>query len=168
MSQERTGTRSCSSPRPDTRDTRRSMTPRPVLRAMDEGLMTNQPTAYIDGFLFPLAKAHLNEYRQVAEQVAAIWKEHGALAYCEYVGDDLKLEGTRSFLDAVEVGDEEVIVFGWVEFPSREVRDRANARVPKDPRMAALVEPLVRPGRIIFDATRMVYGGFEPLVRTGG
>ena len=74
--------------------------------------MTNQPTAYIDGFLFPLAKAHLNEYRQVAEQVAAIWKEHGALAYCEYVGDDLKLEGTRSFLDAVEVGDEEPEVIG--------------------------------------------------------
>ena len=52
---------------------------------------------YIDAFVFPILKIHLNEYKQVAEQVAAIWKEHGALSYFEYVSADLNMEGTRSF-----------------------------------------------------------------------
>ena len=119
---------------------------------------------YIDGFVLPVPKIHLNEYKAVAEKVAEIWKEYGAIAYFEYVGDDLKLEGTRSFLEVVDAKEEEVVIFGWVVFASREARDLANAQVPKDPRMAALVDPLTDSSRLIFDATRMIYGGFQRLV----
>ena len=119
---------------------------------------------YIDGFVLPVPRAHLEEYKGVAEQVALIWKEYGALAYFEYLGDDLNLEGTQSFTETVKLRDDEVVVFGWVVFPSKEVRDVANTQVPQDPRMEKLVGPLTRPEKLVFDASRMVYGGFKSLV----
>ena len=85
-----------------------------------------------------------------------------ALDYCEYVGDDLKLEGTRSFTDLVAATENETIVFGWVVFDSREARDLANEKVTADPRMADLIES----SNSGFDPKRMAYGGFEPLVRS--
>jgi uncharacterized protein YbaA (DUF1428 family) len=120
--------------------------------------------SYIDGFLFPLPKAELEKYKNVALKVAEIWKEYGALSYQEYVGDDLKLEGTRSFGEAIEVKAEEVIVFGWVVFPSKQVRDEANKKVPLDPRMKEILAPINQDGKVVFDASRMFYGGFKALV----
>lgn len=119
---------------------------------------------YIDGFVFPIPRAHLDSYKKVAEKVAAIWKEHGASEYMEFAGDDLYLEGTRSFVEAVGAHEGEVVIFGWVVFPSRAIRDLANKNVPADPRMSELVGPLVHPERLVFDASRMVYGGFRALV----
>ncbi len=119
---------------------------------------------YIDGFVLPIPRKHLEEYRNVAEKVAEIWKEYGAIAYFEYVGDDLEFEGIRSFIEAVDATQDEVIIFGWTVFDSRENRDLANQKVPTDPRMTDLVAPLTDPSRLIFDASRMVYGGFHSLV----
>ena len=121
---------------------------------------------YIDGFVLPVPRIHLNEYKGVAEKVAEIWKEYGALEYFEYVGEDLKLEGTRSFIELMDLKDDEVIVFGWAVFPSKEVRDKANKHVPTDSRMADLVAQLTKSERLIFNAGRMVYGGFQPLVQS--
>ena len=121
---------------------------------------------YIDGFVLPIPRIHLDEYKKVAEKVAEIWKEYGAIAYFEFVGDDLSLEGTKSFIETVDATEDEEIVFGWVVFPSKEIRDLANQKVPQDPRMADLVAPLTKPERLIFDASRMVYGGFKPLVES--
>ncbi len=115
---------------------------------------------YVDGFVFPVPRDRLSEYTRVAEAVAEIWKEHGALDYREYVGDDLKLEGTRSFPDLLAAREDEVIVFGWVAFDSREARDRANEKVAADSRMADLVDS----SNAGFDARRMAYGGFASLV----
>jgi uncharacterized protein YbaA (DUF1428 family) len=115
---------------------------------------------YIDGFVFPVERDRLKEYKRLAEAVAKIWKEHGALDYWEYVGDDLNLEGTRSFTDLVAATEDETIVFGWVVFDSREARDLANEKVAADPRMADLIDS----SNSGFDAKRMAYGGFQPLV----
>ncbi len=117
---------------------------------------------YIDGFVLPIPCERLNEYRRLAETVADIWKEYGALDYREYVGDDLTLDGTRSFTDLVAATDADVIVFGWVVFESRAARDLANSKVAVDPRMADIIA-LSSSG---FDATRMFYAGFKPLVGT--
>lgn len=119
---------------------------------------------YIDGFVLPIPKNHLHQYKQAVTEVAKIWKEHGALDYFEYVGDDLQLDGTRSFLDAINAKKDEVIIFGWVVFDSRESRDLANERVSADPRMVDLIAPLIDSPKVIFDATRMAYGGFQPLI----
>ena len=121
---------------------------------------------YIDGFVLPIPRDRLNEYKRVVEAVAEIWKEHGALDYCEYVGDDLNRQGTRPFTDLVAATEDETIVFGWVVFDSREARDLANERVLADPRMADLIDPLIDPSNPVFDAERMAYGGFRSLVRS--
>lgn len=134
----------------------------PISKAEKNETMTN----YIDGFVFPVPRIHLDEYKSVAEKVAEIWKEYGALAYLEFVGDDLNLEGTRSFTEVVNLKEDEVVIFGWVLFPSKEIRDAANEQVPNDQRMAELVAPLVQPKRLIFDASRMIYGGFQPLIQS--
>ena len=117
---------------------------------------------YIDGFVLPVPRDRLNEYKRVVEAVAEIWKEHGALDYWEYVGDDLNLQGTRSFTDLVAATEDETIVFGWVVFDSREARDLANEKVAADPRMADLIDS----SNSGFDAKRMAYGGFQLLVRS--
>lgn len=125
-------------------------------------------TPYIDGFILPVPQIYLSEYKRAAEQIAEVWKDYGALAYYEYVGEDLKLEGTRSFDEVVDLKEGEVVVFGWVLFPSKEIRDSANQKVPNDPRMEKLVAPLTEPNKLIFDAERMVYGGFSGLVKSPG
>ena len=118
---------------------------------------------YIDGFVFPIQKIHLDEYKKASEKIAEIWKEHGAISYHEFIGDDMYLEGTKSFEATINAKENEVVVFGWVVFPTKEVRDMANKNVPTDSRMNALVSPLIDPNNLIFDARRMVYGGFKPL-----
>ncbi len=128
--------------------------------------MESNMKQYIDGFVLPVPRIHLTEYRNVAEEVAEIWKEYGALSYFEFVGEDLRLEGTRSFIELLDLKEDEVLVFGWVLFPSKETRDLANKQVPNDQRMAELVGPLTDPERLIFDAERMVYGGFRSLIQS--
>ncbi len=117
---------------------------------------------YIDGFVFPIPRDRLTEYTRLALAAAEIWKEHGALDYLEYVGDDMTLEGTRSFVDLVAATEDETIVFGWVVFDSREARDLANKKVAADPRMAELMAS----SNSGFDAKRMAYGGFQLLVQS--
>ncbi|PCI79346.1 MAG: RNA signal recognition particle [SAR86 cluster bacterium] len=115
---------------------------------------------YIDGFVHPIPRDRLDEYKRLVAAVAKIWKEHGALDYWECVGDDLHLEGTRSFIDLVAATEDEAILFGWVVFDSREARDLVNEKVAADPRM----EELMAASNIGFDAQRMAYGGFQPFV----
>jgi len=117
---------------------------------------------YIDGFFLPISRDRLDEYKRLVEAVADIWMEHGALDYREYVGDDLILEGTRSFTDLAGATEDEAIVFGWVEFDTREARDLANEKVAADPRMVDLINSSTAG----FDAQRMAYGGFQLFVRS--
>ena len=120
--------------------------------------------SYIDGFIFPIPKNHLNDYVKVAESVAKIWLEHGAVSYQEFIGDDFSLQATASFLNAAGAKDNEVVIFGWAVFKSKKARDRANKLVSKDSRMVDLVKPLMRSEKLIFDSSRMAYAGFKPLV----
>lgn len=116
---------------------------------------------YIDGFSFPISSSHIDDYKLLAEAVAEIWREHGALAYYEYIGDDMTLEGTRSFANLLSASEDETIVFGWVVFESRAARDAANAKVAVDPRMEELFGSLDSG----FDAERMAYGGFRAFIQ---
>lgn len=115
---------------------------------------------YIDGYVLPIPRDCLDEYKRLVKAAAEIWMEHGALDYREYLGDDLVRDGTRSFTALAVPEDDEVIVFGWVEFESRAIRDLANEKVAADPRMADLVNS----SNSGFDAGRMAYGGFRSLV----
>ena len=107
---------------------------------------------------------HLTQYARIAEAVAEIYREHGALDYVEFVGDDMNRECTRSFPDLVAAADGETIVFGWVVFESRAARDLVKKKVEADPRMTDLVAPLINPDDLVFDSNRMAYGGFQSFV----
>ncbi|GJL65181.1 MAG: hypothetical protein NPIRA05_01520 [Nitrospirales bacterium] len=115
---------------------------------------------YIDGFVHPIPNARLEDYKSLVKTVAEIWKEHGALAYWESTGNDMLLEGTRSFVDMIDAKEDETVLFGWVVFESREARDLANVKVANDPRM----EELMSATDTGFDGGRMAYGGFKPFV----
>lgn len=121
---------------------------------------------YIDGFAFPLSQQHIEKYKTVAGTVAKIYLEHGAIDYVEYIGDDMNREGTRSFPSLVEAKDDEIVIFGWASFDSREHRDVVNKKVETDPRMTNLIAPLVEPSALIFDSRRMAYGGFLAFVQS--
>ncbi|MES2932991.1 MAG: DUF1428 domain-containing protein [Pseudomonadota bacterium] len=116
--------------------------------------------AYIDGFILPLPKDKLEAYREVANKSGAIWREHGALQFCECIADDVKPGKLTSFPQSVNLEDGETVVFSWILYESRAHRDQVNDKVMKDPRMADMMKPEAMP----FDGKRMVYGGFEVLI----
>lgn|SRR5687768_1961581 len=115
---------------------------------------------YVDGFLVPLPKRNLDAYRRVSRKAGKVWREHGALEYCECVADDVPSGEVTSFPKGVQLKRGEVVVFSWIVFKSRAHRDRVNAKVLKDPRIADMMDPKSMP----FDGKRMVYGGFEMIV----
>jgi uncharacterized protein YbaA (DUF1428 family) len=115
--------------------------------------------AYVDGFLLAVPKKHLQAYRRVARQAGKVWREYGALDYKECAGDDLRIKGVVSFTRVMRPKPGETVVFSWIVYKSRAHRDRVNAKVMKDPRLANM-DPKSMP----FDMKRMVYGGFRVLV----
>jgi uncharacterized protein YbaA (DUF1428 family) len=117
--------------------------------------------AYVDGFVLPVPKKNLRAYQRMAQEGARIWREHGALEYRECVGDDLDVKMGRPFPKQLRLKRGETVVFSWIVYKSRAHRDRVNAKVMKDPRMATM--PKVMP----FDMRRMCYGGFETIVDSG-
>ena len=115
---------------------------------------------YVDGFVLPVPKKNLQAYRRMSAKAGKIWREHGALEYYECVGDDLKVKMGAPFPRRVSLKRGETVVFAWIGYKSRAHRDRVNARVMKDPRLAGLCDP----NEMLFDVKRMAYGGFKVMV----
>ena len=113
--------------------------------------------AYVDGFVLPLPKKNVDRYLQIARKAGKVFKEHGAIEYRECVGEDLKAAMGMPFTRMVRTKPNETVVFSWVVYKSRAQRDRANAKIMKDPRLAKMMDPKNMP----FNVKRMVYGGFE-------
>jgi uncharacterized protein YbaA (DUF1428 family) len=116
--------------------------------------------AYVDGFVVPVPKRKLEAYRRIARLAGSVWKEHGALAYVEAAADDVKFGKRTSFPRSVKQKPGETVVFSYIVYRSRAQRDRTNARVMKDPRLKAMMDPKAMP----FDARRMFWGGFRTIV----
>jgi uncharacterized protein YbaA (DUF1428 family) len=115
---------------------------------------------YVDGFVLPVPRRSLPRYRRIARTAGRIWREHGALQFVESAGDDLDVKWGVGFPRTIRPKPGETVVFSWIVFKSRAHRDRVNAKVMKDKRLAATMDPKSMP----FDAKRMVYGGFKVLV----
>ena len=116
--------------------------------------------AYVDGFVVPLPKENIDKYRDVATTCGKIWREYGALAFVECIGDDVPYGEVTSFPRAVQAKDDEIVVFSWIVYESRAHRDQVNAKVMADPRMKQIMGPEKMP----FDGKRMIYGGFQSVV----
>jgi uncharacterized protein YbaA (DUF1428 family) len=115
---------------------------------------------YVDGFVVPVPQKNLDAYRRMARKAGAVWRDHGALEYVECVADDVKPGKATSFPQAVKLKPGEVVVFSWITYKSRAHRDKVNAKVMKDPRLAAMMDPKSMP----FDGKRMFWGGFRTLL----
>ena len=116
--------------------------------------------SYVDGFVTPVPSAKREEYRHHAAEAAAVFKEFGASSVVECWGDDVPEGKTTSFTMAVKREPDESVVFSWITWPSRAVRDEAWKKVMADPRMQPGVMSMP------FDGKRLIYGGFEVLVET--
>lgn len=114
---------------------------------------------YVDGFLLAVPKDKVEAYRKLAQDASVVWKDHGAVAYFEGLADDVQPGKLTSFPQAVQLKDDEVVIFSWIVYNSREQRDEVNAKVMADPRIANM-DPKSMP----FDAQRMIFGGFSSLV----
>lgn len=115
---------------------------------------------YVDGFVLPVPRNKLKAYVQMAQKAAKVWQEHGALEYRECVGDDLEVKMGLPFPRLAKLKSGETVVFSWIVFKSRAHRDRVNAKVMKDPRIAGMGDEKSMP----FDVKRMAYGGFKVVV----
>jgi uncharacterized protein YbaA (DUF1428 family) len=115
---------------------------------------------YVDGFVVPVPTKNLAAYRRMAQKAGKVWREHGALEYHECIADDVKVGKLTSFPQSVKLKAGETVVFAWIVYKSRAHRDRVNAKVMKDPRLADMMDPKAMP----FDGKRMFFGGFKVMI----
>jgi len=113
---------------------------------------------YVDGFVAAVPTVNRETYRKFAERAAAVFREHGALKVVECWGDDVPEGKVTSFPMAVKLQQEETVVFSWITWPSRKVRDAGMKKVMADPRVQPATNPMP------FDGKRLIYGGFEMIV----
>lgn len=115
---------------------------------------------YVDGFVLPVPKSKLDEYRRMARKAGKVWRDHGALEYRECVAEDVKKGKVTSFPQSVQLKRNETVIFAWIVYRSRAQRDRVNEKVMADPRLADMMDPESN----VFDTSRMFWGGFEVIV----
>jgi uncharacterized protein YbaA (DUF1428 family) len=117
---------------------------------------------YVDGYVVPVPKKNVAAYRRMAQKAGKVWRDHGALEYIECIADDVKPGKHTSFPQSVKLKAGETVVFAYIVYKSRADRDRINAKVMKDPRLANMMDPKAMP----FDGKRMFWGGFKVLVES--
>jgi uncharacterized protein YbaA (DUF1428 family) len=113
---------------------------------------------YVDGFVIAVPTVNKEKYKKHAEEAAVVFKEHGALKLVECWGDDVPQGKVTSFPMAVQRKDDETVVFSWIIWPSRAIRDQGMPKVMADPRLQPDKNAMP------FDGKRMIYGGFEMIV----
>lgn len=114
--------------------------------------------AYVEGFIVPVPKDRLEDYKAMARLAREVWTGYGALNYVEAVGDDVPVGELTSFPRAVQLKDDEVVVLSWIVYPSREARETIARQAMDDARFDEWKD------RVPFDGKRMVWGGFVPFI----
>ena len=114
--------------------------------------------SYVDGFIAAVPSTNKDKYIEHAKIAAIVFKEHGALKIVETWGDDVPEGELTSFPIAVKREKGETVVFSWVIWPSREIRDAAWQAIMQDPRMHPDKNPMP------FDGKRLIYGGFKTIL----
>ncbi|MPZ39920.1 MAG: DUF1428 family protein [Rhizobiales bacterium] len=116
--------------------------------------------SYVDGFVVPVPKKNVKKYLTMAKKAGRVWKDHGALDYCEAIADDVKPGKWTSFPQSVKLKKNETVIFSYVVYKSRAHRDRVMKKVMSDPRLAKMMDPKNMP----FDGKRMIWGGFKAAI----
>jgi uncharacterized protein YbaA (DUF1428 family) len=116
--------------------------------------------SYVDGFVLAVPKRKVKAYVRMARLAAKVWREHGALEYVECVSDDVKPGKWTSFPQSVKLKAGEAVWFSYIVYKSRKHRDQVLAKVMKDERLKASMDPKNLP----FDGKRMFWGGFRVII----
>ena len=111
---------------------------------------------YVEGFVAAVPTQSKDEYIRHASETAKIFKEHGATRLVECWGDDVPTGEKTSFPQAVQCAEDETVVFSWVLWPSRDIRNAGMSKIMNDPRM--------RDNPMPFDGSRLIYGGFQMIL----
>ena len=114
--------------------------------------------SYVEGFVTAVPAKNKEIYREHAAKAAEMFRELGATRIVEAWGDDVPDGKLTDFRRAVQAKPDEVVVFSWIEFPSKAARDEAMQKMMNDPRIQEMTASMP------FDGQRMIYGGFETLV----
>lgn len=114
--------------------------------------------SYVDGFLVPVPKKKIADYKKLARKAGKIWMEHGALAYVEAEADDVPVGKLTSFTRAVKLEDNETVIFSYIVYKTRAHRDAVMKKVMADPRLKPDWDTMP------FDTKRMIFGGFKAIV----
>jgi uncharacterized protein YbaA (DUF1428 family) len=115
---------------------------------------------YLDIVVIPVARAKLDEYKRLSPEWGKAHLRHGALYFCDSIGDDVQPGKMTSFPQAVQLKDDEVVAVSWVVYKSKEDRDRIGKAVMDDPQLKAQMDPSKMP----FDGKRMFWGGFQTVI----
>lgn len=114
--------------------------------------------SYVDGFIVAVPTANKEKYIEYAKEMNLACKEYGVLKVVDNWGDDVPEGEVTSFPMAVKCEENETVVFSWMVWPSKEVRDKGWEAMMEDPRMNPEQSPMP------FDGKRLIYGGFETIV----
>jgi uncharacterized protein YbaA (DUF1428 family) len=117
-------------------------------------------SVYVDGFVVPVQKQKLIDYRRMARKFGKLWIQHGALEVHECAADDVKPGKLTSLPQAVKLEPDETVVFSWIVYKSRRHRDAVNQKVMADPLVANMAHRSMP-----FDGQHMFWGGFKEIVR---
>src|ERR1700730_2521664 len=131
---------------------------RPARRPLVEPKRQEASMSYVDGFVIAVPKQNIEAYKAMARKAGEVWREHGALACVECIGDDVPYGELTSFPRAVQAKDDEVVIFSWTVYRSRAERDAVNAKVMADSRLKDIESDMP------FDGKRMIYGGFDMIL----
>ncbi|MGK2877003.1 MAG: DUF1428 domain-containing protein [Solirubrobacterales bacterium] len=116
---------------------------------------------YMDGFVVAVPRSKLDEHKKLARAGRKAWLEGDALDHREFVADDVPYGKETWFPRAVARRNSETVVFSWITYKSRAHRDRVNEKVMKEPKIIKLMEDAAP----VFDASRMIWGGFSALIQ---
>jgi predicted enzyme related to lactoylglutathione lyase/uncharacterized protein YbaA (DUF1428 family) len=117
---------------------------------------------YVDGFVIAVPTANKQAFADQARSIDSIFMEHGALRIFECWGDDVPDGKNTDFRMAVKAKEDETVVFSWVEWPDKATRDAFSATMQEMAKTDERFNPEKNP--MTFDGTRMIYGGFHPIV----
>jgi uncharacterized protein YbaA (DUF1428 family) len=118
--------------------------------------------SYIQGSVAAVPATNKDAYREYAARATPIFKEFGVTRIVETWGDDVPDGKVTDFKRAVNAENDEVVVLGWWEFPSKAARDAANEKMMQDPRMKEFGADMP------FDGKCMIFGGFQSIVDETG
>ncbi|MFN0262348.1 DUF1428 domain-containing protein [Tepidamorphus sp. 3E244] len=114
--------------------------------------------SYVDGFLVAVKTDKKDVYIDMAEKAAASFRKNGATEVIECWAEDVPDGKVTSFPMAVKKEADETVVFSWIRWPSRKVRDEGMAAAMEE------MKPMFDPDTVPFDGMRMIFGGFDVIV----